>query len=207
MSASPELTHYLSLPPSVHRMHLLETPALNKLRRWGGGGWQVVRGRAGEGGGGFVVLNVAVKSDSNVENRLKRFILILRGSLGVKTRKECTVTDLGPLKQRLTRPGSSTHLVATTTTTQTRAEAERSRFTFCRLGEKPRARPPPAVFLPLFGSLTNTPPPPPTPSPPQQPPCRAGAVRGGGGDLPACIWLTGDWEGALRAHVTINNPC
>lgn len=25
-------------------------------------------------------------------------------------------------------------------------------------------------------------------------------------DLPARIWLTGDWEGALRAHVTINNP-
>lgn len=28
----------------------------------------------------------------------------------------------------------------------------------------------------------------------------------GGPDLPGCIWLTGDWEGALRAHVTIDNP-
>lgn len=36
---------------------------------------------------------------------------------------------------------------------------------------------------------------------------RAVRGRGGGGRLPACIWLTGDWEGALRAHVTINNPC
>ena len=31
--------------------------------------------------------------------------------------------------------------------------------------------------------------------------------RGADPDLPACIWLTGDWEGALQAHVTINNPC
>lgn len=51
--------------------------------------------------------------------------------------------------------------------------------------------------------------PPPAALPPLQPPCHAGAVkrRWGGPDLPACIWLTGDCEGALRAHVTINNPC
>ncbi len=67
MSASPELTHYLSQPPSTHRMHLLETLALNKLCRWGG--WLVgcySKGRKGRGG--FAVLNVAVKSDSNAEH-------------------------------------------------------------------------------------------------------------------------------------------
>lgn len=64
-----------SLPVSAAeqrtRTHLLETLALNKLRRWGVGG--------GGGEGGFVVLNVAVKGDSNAECRLKRFIRILRG--------------------------------------------------------------------------------------------------------------------------------
>lgn len=47
------------------------------------GGWLVGCYREGmKGRGGFVVLNVAVKSDSNAEHRLKRFILILRGFLG-----------------------------------------------------------------------------------------------------------------------------
>lgn len=31
-------------------------------------------------------------------------------------------------------------------------------------------------------------------------------MGGRGEGLPARIWLTGDWEGALGAHVTINNP-
>ncbi|KAK5847923.1 hypothetical protein PBY51_017014 [Eleginops maclovinus] len=74
MSASPERTHYLSLPPSVHRMHLLEGLALNKLRRWGSRG--------------FVVLNVVVKSDSNVENRLKRFIFVPRGETLAEMRSD-----------------------------------------------------------------------------------------------------------------------
>lgn len=62
-----------SLPVSAAeqrtRTHLLETLALNKLRRWGVCG----------AGGGFVVLNVVVKGDSNAECRLKRFIRVLRG--------------------------------------------------------------------------------------------------------------------------------
>lgn len=77
MSTSPELSHYLSQMPSAHRMHLLETLALNKLSRWGVG-WLLHR----DGRGRFVVLNVVVKSDSNAEHRLKQFILILRGFSG-----------------------------------------------------------------------------------------------------------------------------
>ena len=68
-----------------------------------------------EEGDGFVVLNVAEKSDSNVEHRLKRFITILRGFSRVQNQKRSTVTDLGFLKQRLTVAGSYSHLVATLT--------------------------------------------------------------------------------------------
>lgn len=40
------------------------------------GGWFVVA--VSQGIGGFVALNMVVKSDSNAEHRLKQFILILR---------------------------------------------------------------------------------------------------------------------------------
>lgn len=90
MSASPELSHYLSQTPSTHRMHLLETLALNKLCRWGVGLVVTVRERRGA----FVVLNVVVKSDSNAEHRLKQFIPILRGFFRVKNQKRSAVTDL-----------------------------------------------------------------------------------------------------------------
>lgn len=133
MSASPELTHYLSQPPSVHRMHLLETLALNKLHRWGVG-WLVVTERAGRGG--FVVLNVAVKSGSTAEYRLKRFILILRGFFeGEKLEKmQC---DRPGYPQREANPRRQLHSPCSDDDNDANAsEIERiegSGFTFCML--------------------------------------------------------------------------
>ena len=110
-------------------------------------------------------------------------------------KKRSVVTDLGILTQKLTRGGSPTHLVAT----------EHSKTSQAHLCGQAGARrvSPRAVCRDIAGwekqgarRLTTCPP---------QPPCCVGAVRGGL-DLPACICLTGDWEGALQAHVTINNP-
>lgn len=146
------------------------------------------------------MLNVAVKSDSNVENRLKRYILNPRGGEGGER----------PERMRRDRPGDP-HSEANPPRQlrppcsddgrATRSEAERSRFT--TEGRAPAS----CLFLPLFGSLDKHPPP---PSENTIATLCQGCVCGGGwggSDLPACIWLTGDWEGALRAHVTINNPC
>ena len=69
MSASPELTHYLSQPPSVAQDAPSGDAGVKQAAQVG------ARGR-------LVVLNAAVKSDSNVGNRLKRFIRVLGGYLG-----------------------------------------------------------------------------------------------------------------------------
>ena len=97
-----------------------------------------------------------------------------------------------------------------------KSEVEGSGFTFCssssrgeRREEKGgwRPRPPPAVFLPLALLCDKRLPPLQHHRHPYNLSATRELSRGGGPDLPACIWLTGDWEGALRAHVTINNPC
>lgn len=136
---------------------------------------------------GFVVLNAAVKSKAQTETVQPH----LEGLFGVKNR----VTDLGVVKLRRSGAGSSAHLVA-------QCVGGVAGFTFCRgrnHGPGPRQ---------LFFSLT---PPSNTSLTPTTSSLHKAVKerREGGreGDLPARIWLTGDWEGALRAHVTINNPC
>lgn len=122
----------------------------------------------------------------------------------MKNRKECTMTDLGILKERLTRTGSSSP--CSDDANKSEAEGvEGSRFTFCRGSREARA--PPAVSLSVWLSDKRPPPLHHHHRHPYNLPAARELSRGGGPDLPACIWLTGDWEGALRAHVTINNPC
>lgn len=174
MSASPKLTHYLPQPPGACRMHLLETLALNKLRRWMVG-WVDWGGLLwlSQGRGGFIVENAAWGA----------FEWWMEGKPSRQPRSPCSNQDVG--NETRVEQGRGSPFAATVWRGEIKVRGPAS----CPSPDK--QLPPPAALPPL------------------QPPCHAGAVkrRWGGPDLPACIWLTGDCEGALRAHVTINNPC
>lgn len=189
MSASPKLTHYLPQPPGACRMHLLETLALNKLRRWmvgwvdGGGGCFGCH-RVGEGllwkmpPEGLLSGENPEKSHSDRPEDSQ-----MEGKPSRQPRSPCSNQDDG--NETGVEQGRGSPFAATVWRGEIKVRGPAS----CPSPDK--QLPPPAALPPL------------------QPPCHAGAVkrRWGGPDLPACIWLTGDCEGALRAHVTINNPC
>ncbi|MEQ2183367.1 hypothetical protein GOODEAATRI_031910, partial [Goodea atripinnis] len=183
MSASPELTHYLSEPTK-------DAPpggaGIKQVEVRGRGEWGCSAKRGGE---------------KQCRAQTETVHPSPGGLLGVS---RSTMTDLSIVTWRLTHTGSWTHLVATTAEQQTRAgwkgvEVHLLQAEGQKRGPEPRQLPLSLCPHPTSSDTTGTP----TTSPP-----RGSCHRGEGGpDLPGCIWLTGDWEGALRAHVTIDNSC